>query len=121
MQMIIIFCWAFSFAFTAVILSYSIAGISVPVYSISLFLPTIVKDMGYANNQSQLMSVPPYVLACIMTITAGVLADRSKTRGPYMMLLCAIGLLGFLILINTRKPIAQYIATFLAAGGYVAL
>ena len=67
------------------------------------------------------MSVPPYVLACVMTIIAGFLADRSKKRGPYMMLFCAIGLVGFLILIHTRNPIAQYIATFLAAGGYVFL
>jgi len=37
---------------------------AVPIYSISLFLPTIVRDLGYKNTQAQLMSAPPYVVAC---------------------------------------------------------
>jgi len=35
-------------------------GIYTPLYSISLFLPTIIKTMGYSNETSQLMTVPPY-------------------------------------------------------------
>lgn len=38
------------------------------IYSFSLFLPTIVKAMGYSANTAQLMSVPPYVVACMATI-----------------------------------------------------
>jgi MFS family permease len=35
-------------------------GIYTPLYSISLFLPTIIKNMGYSAETSQLMTVPPY-------------------------------------------------------------
>jgi cyanate permease len=94
-------------------------GIYTPLYSISLFLPTIVKNMGYTNNQSQLMSVPPYVLGCVVTITAGFLADRSKMRGPYMIAFCLVAIIGFVMLIATHEPHVQYIGTFLVVSGYV--
>ncbi|CUS13534.1 unnamed protein product [Tuber aestivum] len=92
-------------------------GIYTPLYSFSLFLPTIVKNMGYTNKESQLMSVPPYVFACICTIGAGYLADRSKQRGIFMISACLTSIIGFTMLISTHKPGVQYLGTFLAAGG----
>jgi len=56
-----------------------------PIYSFSLFLPTIIKNMGYTANDAQLMSVPPYVFACFFTIMASWFADRSQQRGVYML------------------------------------
>jgi sugar phosphate permease len=50
-------------------------GIYTPLYSFSLFLPTIVKTLGYSNEKAQLMSVPPYIVACFTCITAGYLSD----------------------------------------------
>ncbi|TEB23285.1 high-affinity nicotinic acid transporter [Coprinellus micaceus] len=69
-------------------------GIYTPLYSISLFLPTIVRNMGYTDEKAQLMSVPPYVVGCVATIGGGYLADRSKKRGPYMMFFCIIAIIG---------------------------
>jgi hypothetical protein len=74
--------------------------------------------MGYTNRQSQLMSVPPYVLGCIVT-TGGFLSDRSKKRGPYMIFFCLVAIIGFVMLISTHKPHVQYIGTFLVVSGYV--
>lgn len=34
-------------------------GIYTPLYSISLFMPTIVRGMGYTDNSAQLMTVRP--------------------------------------------------------------
>lgn len=92
-------------------------GIYTPLYSISLFLPTIVKNMGYTNNASQLMTVPPYVLGCVTTITAGYVADKTKRRGIYMMIFCVVAILGFVLLISTRNPHVQYFGTFLVVSG----
>ncbi|KAF8882837.1 major facilitator superfamily domain-containing protein [Infundibulicybe gibba] len=80
-------------------------------------LPTIVKNMGYSNNASQLMSVPPYVLGCFATISGGYLADRSMKRGPYMIFFCVIAIIGFILLISTSNPHVQYAGTFLAVSG----
>ncbi|KAG9080073.1 hypothetical protein FRC06_007104, partial [Ceratobasidium sp. 370] len=92
-------------------------GIYTPLYSFSLFLPTIIKNMGYTNEKSQLMTVPPYVAACLCTIAAGKIADSHKKRGPYMIFFCLLAIVGFTLLISSHKPGLQYAGTFLAAMG----
>lgn len=95
------------------------AGIAVPAYSINLFLPTIIKNMGYANSQSQLMSAPPFVVACIAATFGGYIADRLKQRGPCMMFFGVVSMAGFITLISTPKPHVQYFGIFLVAVGWV--
>lgn len=63
------------------------------------------------------MTVPPYVLACVTTISAGYLADRSRQRGVYMMGFCLVSIIGFSMLISTHRPGVQYLGTFFAAAG----
>lgn len=92
-------------------------GIYTPLYSFSLFLPTIIKAMGYTSNESQLMSVPPYVVACVCTIAGGWFADRTQKRGPYMIMFCVISLIGYAMLISTDAPKVQYAGVFFAACG----
>ncbi|KAF8600849.1 MFS general substrate transporter [Ceratobasidium sp. AG-I] len=88
-----------------------------PTYSLALFLPTIIKNMGYTAERSQLLSVPPYVLACILTVAAGITADRLKTRGPFMVGCFLLSMVGFIMLIASTKPAVQYTAVFVAAAG----
>jgi cyanate permease len=88
-----------------------------PIYSFSLFLPTIIKKMGYTANQAQLMTVPPYVAACLFTIAASWLADRVRQRGVFMLGFQVIGITGFAMLAGTDKPSTQYGGTVLAAIG----
>ncbi|KAI1414638.1 high-affinity nicotinic acid transporter [Hypoxylon sp. FL1857] len=88
-----------------------------PVYSFSLFLPTIVKNMGYSSNNAQLMSVPPYVLACIFTIGASTLADRSRQRGIFLLGFQLVAILGLALLASSANPTIQYTGTVFAAIG----
>lgn len=60
-------------------------GIYSPLYSFSLFLPTIIKALGYKDTTAQLMTVPPYVVACFFCIFAGWMADKHGQRGIYMI------------------------------------
>ncbi|CUA76385.1 putative transporter C1002,16c [Schizosaccharomyces pombe 972h-] [Rhizoctonia solani] len=92
-------------------------GIYTPLYSFSLFLPTIIRNMGYTNERSQLMTVPPYVVACLFTIAGGKLADSHRKRGPFMIFFCLLAIGGFTMLIASQKPSVQYAGTFLAACG----
>ncbi|KAF7510462.1 hypothetical protein GJ744_006741 [Endocarpon pusillum] len=92
-------------------------GIYTPLYSIALFLPTIVKSMGYTNERAQLMTVPPYVVACFFTIGAGYGADRAGQRGIFMMAFELVAIAGFTMLISSGKPAVQYVGTFFAASG----
>lgn len=92
-------------------------GIYTPLYCISLFLPTIIKNLGYSAEQSQLMTVPPYVVACIFTIGAGYVADKMKQRGIFMLGFELIAIIGFVMLLSSDKPGIQYTGTFFAASG----
>lgn len=66
--------------------AYSVLGTfsAVPVYSLSLFMPTIVASLGYKNATAQLMTIPVYTLAFIFTITGGFVADRYRQRGIFI-------------------------------------
>jgi cyanate permease len=88
-----------------------------PIYSFALFLPTIIKNMGYSANQAQLMSVPPYVIACFFTIFASWLADRVKQRGVFMLGFQLVAILGFSLLVGSSKASIQYVGTVFAAIG----
>lgn len=88
-----------------------------PIYSFSLFSPTIIKGMGYTSNNAQLMSVPPYVCACFFTIGASYLADRVKQRGIFLNGFQLIALVGFGLLAGTESVSKQYGGLVLAAIG----
>lgn len=87
-------------------------------YSFSLFLPTIIKSLGtFDVKTSQLMTVPPYIAACICCITAGWLADRQGRRGIYMIFFNCVAILGFILQICSNNTSVKYAGTFFAAMG----
>ncbi|KAI0162545.1 major facilitator superfamily transporter [Pestalotiopsis sp. NC0098] len=93
-------------------------GVYTPLYSFSLFLPTIIKSLGFTNDKtSQLMTVPPYVAACICCIAAGWLADKHGQRGIYMIFFNCVAIFGFVLLICSSNNHLKYAGTFFAAMG----
>jgi len=93
-------------------------GIYTPLYSFSLFLPTIVSSLGYTNpNTAQLMTVPPYVVACFFCISGGILADKHGQRGIYMIFFNCLAIIGFILLISAPSFKVKYLGTFFAASG----
>ncbi|KAI8943323.1 hypothetical protein NX059_001341 [Plenodomus lindquistii] len=87
-----------------------------PLYSISIFLPTIIRGMGYSNENAQLLSVPPYVLACIATISLGFWTDK-RGRGVYVIGIASVAIIGFIILLTVENNAVKYFATFLVLLG----
>jgi sugar phosphate permease len=100
--------WLFSIMFI---------GCCLPLYSFSLFLPTILRGMGYTGTHAQLLSVPPYASAAAATVLVGWLADRTRVRGYFNVAVSAIGAVGFAMLIASADPHIQYAGTFLGAIG----
>jgi MFS family permease len=92
-------------------------GVVGSLYAFSLFLPSIIKELGYSTTKAQLLSVPPYALACILTIVIGWRSDRTNQRGLFNIGVSLLGILGFGILIGSRSAPLSYVATFLAALG----
>ncbi|KAK5705617.1 hypothetical protein LTR17_021521 [Elasticomyces elasticus] len=72
-------------------------GISTPFSSLSLFTPTITAGLGYDGLQAQLMTVPPYAVAYVVTILVSWSADHFNARALHSALFATIGALGFLV------------------------
>lgn len=96
-------------------------GIFTPFYSISLFLPDIIKNLGYTNDTAQLMTAPPYVVACFCTIAVSYVADSTKARGAFILGFAFLAMVGFALLISNEIPHVQYAGTFVAAAGTISL
>ncbi|KFA52290.1 hypothetical protein S40293_00650 [Stachybotrys chartarum IBT 40293] len=92
-------------------------GCLTPLYAFSLFLPTILRGMGYAGTRAQLLSVPPYAVAATCTVCVGFVADKTRQRGICNVVTVIVGIIGFSLLIGSANPQVQYAGTFLGAAG----
>ncbi|MCJ1316459.1 hypothetical protein MMC15_001780 [Xylographa vitiligo] len=101
-------CWLYGLGFHT---------LSLPLYTLSLFLPTIIKDLGYTAAQAQLLTVPPYACATCLTITVAVLSERYRLRAPFIMASACVAIIGYIILLSAPSAGASYFGTILAASG----
>lgn len=92
-------------------------GIVCPLYGISLFLPTIIKALGYKTTTAQLLTVPIYVFAACMTILFAWFSDRAGKRSPFILPNMVVILIGFIMCISSSKPGVVYAGIFIAAAG----
>ncbi|RDW64658.1 putative major facilitator superfamily permease-4 [Coleophoma cylindrospora] len=97
-------------------------GIVCPLYGISLFLPTIINELGYVSSTAQLLTVPIYITAAVLSVVTAFYSDRSKVgRAPYVFLpMCAI-LVGFIMALagsaHGGVPGVVYAGVFIATCG----
>ncbi|KAI0129161.1 putative MFS transporter [Xylariales sp. AK1849] len=88
--------------------------------SLSYFLPIILQNgMGFSENESILLSAPPYYYAVIPVIVSSVIGDKFGIRGPVIIFNCICLIVGFCMLGFTEQVTVRYIGTFLATGAYV--
>ncbi|KAF8184699.1 MFS general substrate transporter [Pholiota molesta] len=88
-----------------------------PLYGITLFLPTIIKDFGHTTTISQLLTVPPYVFATILLYVFAVASDKMKMRSPFILIGLTLMLIGFAINISEAPSGVKYFGTFFVVGG----
>ncbi|KAL0961157.1 hypothetical protein HGRIS_006129 [Hohenbuehelia grisea] len=101
-------CWAYALLFH---------GFAFVLYSLSLFLPTIIAGLGFKNWQAQLMTVPPNTLAALSIWTAVWVSSRYNVRAPVIIGAAAIAIIGYIILLTAKTPGAQYVGVHFAAAG----
>lgn len=96
-------------------------GILMPLYSFSLFLPSIVQSMSFTTPdniiRNQLLSVPPYAAGAILTIVVGFMSDRLQNRAYFNFGIAWCGIIGFTMIMASEKAGVQYAGTFLGAMG----
>jgi MFS family permease len=94
--------------------------LNIGLASFSVFLPTILRDLGYTAIQAQLRSVAPYVCACAMGIAIAYCSDRAGVRGPFVFGCSITSAIGYIILVASDSAVAKYAAVFLSAMGMFA-
>ncbi|CAE6341743.1 unnamed protein product [Rhizoctonia solani] len=101
------------------ILSILYQSLNVALSSISVFLPTIIRTLGYTNAKAQLMSVPPYACAGVIMLLVAKTSDRTHLRGPFVAGSLALSGIGYIILLvsSATQVHARYAAIFLAVTG----
>ncbi|OAG05531.1 MFS general substrate transporter [Paraphaeosphaeria sporulosa] len=100
-----------------IVLSIVFFAIITPIYSFSLFLPTIIRSMGYSRVTAQLFTVPPNMGAFFIVLLTGWGSDKWRMRGPLMLVGCTVAIVGYIMLIASERSSVQYGGTFLVAAG----
>jgi hypothetical protein len=69
---------------------------SIPSQAFSVFLPLVVKGLGYQSITANLMSVPPYVCGAVGLYIFALHSDYRRERGFHILgglILCLVGLI----------------------------
>ncbi|PNY23956.1 Uncharacterized protein TCAP_06103 [Tolypocladium capitatum] len=105
-------CWLYCLGFHT---------LSLPLYTLSLFLPTVIKDLGYAAAEAQLLTIPPYALAFLTTLLVSTYSERLQRRAVFIAGSSAVAAVGYILLLAntdpTQRPVVSYLGTFFAAVG----
>ncbi|RDB17850.1 hypothetical protein Hypma_000772 [Hypsizygus marmoreus] len=92
-------------------------GFAFVLYSLSLFLPTIIAGLGFQSWQAQLLTIPPNALASLSIWGTVWLSSRLNRRAPLIIGAAVVAIMGYIILITTKTAGAQYVGVHFAAAG----
>lgn len=95
-------------------------GIICPLYSISFFLPSIVKNLGYTSSKAQLLTIPIYIVAAVWGVVQAWLSDKLQKRSVFVAFNLVCMMLGYVLAISisaAKHPAATYVGCYLAAFG----
>ncbi|KZM25884.1 uncharacterized protein EKO05_0009157 [Ascochyta rabiei] len=98
-------------------------GCNVAFGSIPVFLPTIIKDMGFKSITVQSLTAPPYLVAFFVVIATAYYSDRLQTRSTFIIahaLLAALGYTTIAVLGYLKSPhmLLRYFALYPAIAGF---
>lgn len=100
--------WVFALLFMAV---------AMPSYAFAYFMPIIFEGMGWKAEKAQLMSAPPSVFTCAVGLAFAALADRMRMRGPVIVMMACMCIIGLLTTAYSTNTNARYFGTFLGIAG----
>ncbi|KAJ7504259.1 MFS general substrate transporter [Mycena galericulata] len=92
-------------------------GCDMPLYAFSLFLPSIINQLGFRATPANLLTVPIYAFAAIVTCCVALYADKYGRRGYCNIVMLSLGAVGYIILVVSRNAALSYFAVFVATCG----
>lgn len=88
-------------------------GVAEPLYSMSIFAPTIIKALGsWSTPQSLLLSTPPYAWAFITTMSTAYLSDKTGRRAFFLMFWTVLAVVGYILFLTVphSAPVSDLIS-----------
>jgi len=79
-------------------------GNTVGVYGFTATVPSVIKGLGYTSANAQLLTIPIYVFAAILTIIFAWASDLTRMRSPYIIAGYSIAVCGFIAQLAIPKP-----------------
>lgn len=100
-------------------------SITISGYATALFIPSIVNSLGYNGIQSQVHSIPIWIVASVVTFVVALLTDRLKHRYGFIMFGVVFASVGYIILLcqgplHTGQGLSlqvRYMAVFFVTTG----
>jgi MFS family permease len=86
--------------------------------SFNAFFPTLTGTLGFSYVPTLLMSAPPWVFSCMVSLLNAWHADKTQERFWHIVGPICVGLVGFIISMSTENVAARYVALFLQASSY---
>ncbi|TFK21501.1 MFS general substrate transporter [Coprinopsis marcescibilis] len=87
------------------------------LYGLAYFAPSIVQGLGHTPARTQLMSVPPFAVAFVLTMIGALVSDRYQCRGLVSMFAFALCIVGFTTFLSTVNNHVQYMSLFFSIAG----
>jgi len=87
------------------------------IFGLAFFEPTIVAGLGYAGNQAQLMSVPPFATAFVLSFISSIISDRYQCRGYTAIFFSLCQVIGFSMFYASTSNHIRYGSLFLSIPG----
>jgi len=93
---------------------------TIGLYGFTATVPSVIQQLGYSAANAQLLTIPIYVFAMIMTIIFAFWSDRVQQRSPFIIAgyaIAAVGFIGQLAIPQTSMPGLTYGFLFPVAAG----
>ncbi|KAF9074595.1 major facilitator superfamily domain-containing protein [Rhodocollybia butyracea] len=87
------------------------------LFALAYFAPSIIVSLGYTAATAQLMSVPPFAVACAISMLVAYLSDRYQCRGIVAMGTCIFCTIGFAMFLGSKSASVQYGSLFFSIPG----
>lgn len=97
-------------------------GGSTGLYGILFFLPLILrKGLGYSQVASFCLTAPPAAFGLLCSLAISWASDKYRVRGPFVILSCSLGIVGFAMTGFLTAPTPRYVGAFLGQAGTTSL
>jgi sugar phosphate permease len=94
-------------------------GVNSMLYSFSIFLPTIIREMNgdWSAAIINLLTIPVHLSGALIYLFVARISDKTQVRGPYCIIFNWIAIIGYCFLLPNYNTALSYSGCFLVGWG----